>query len=282
MVTNPKTGNIKAWVGGISFKNFQYDHVLAQRQVGSVFKPIVYSKALIDGKSPCDFIPNRKTIYSEYNDWSPKNSNGKYEGKYSLVGALTNSINTVSVHLCMQSGIKNVIAYAEELGITDSLPEVPSIALGVSNISLKNMIAAYGTFANNENYIKPNTITAIYNKEKQLIFELKIESHSIIEQEIAQDITNMLRSVVDNGTAKRLRYKYKLQGAIAGKTGTTQKHSDGWFIGYSPEWLGGVWVGADNPMIRFSSIKNGQGANMALPIWAIFYRKIKKKVYNMN
>jgi penicillin-binding protein 1A len=205
LVTNPKTGNIKAWVGGISFKNFQYDHVLAQRQVGSVFKPIVYSKALIDGKSPCDFIPNRKTIYSEYNDWSPKNSNGKYEGKYSLVGALTNSINTVSVHLCMQSGIKNVIAYAEELGITDSLPEVPSIALGVSNISLKNMIAAYGTFANNENYIKPNTITAIYNKEKQLIFELKIESHSIIEQEIAQDITNMLRSVVDNGTAKRLR-----------------------------------------------------------------------------
>jgi len=250
---------------------------LAKRQVGSVFKPIIYSKALIDGKEPCDFISNQKTVYTQYNDWTPKNSDGNYEGKYTLLGALTNSVNTISVHLCMKAGIKNIITYANTLGITEPLPEVPSLALGVSNISLKNMMSAYGTFAKQGAHVEPNSISTIYNKQNELIFELETKKEQLIQPKIAQDITNMLQSVVNHGTAKRLRYNYHFRGDIAGKTGTTQNHTDGWLIGYTPEWLGGVWVGADNPLIRFSSIKDGQGANMALPIWANFYKKLQEE-----
>ncbi len=276
MVTDPQNGNIKAWVGGVSFKSFQYDHVLSRRQVGSVFKPIVYTQALLDGREPCEFVSNRKVTYRKYENWSPRNSNDKYRGKYSLVGALTNSINTISVKVSLKAGIDNIIHLAKKMGIKDSLLSVPSLALGVSNISLKSIIGAYGTLANSGQYIEPNSVLAIYDRENKRIYTPTKKAVRVLGDTTAHTMTNMLQSVVNVGTARRLRFRYKFKGHIAGKTGTTQNHTDGWFVGYTPKWLGGVWVGSDNPSIRFSDIRDGQGANMALPIWAIFHQKMEK------
>lgn len=274
-VVNPHSGNIMAWVGGASYEHTQYDHIMAQRQVGSVFKPIVYAQAMMDGYQPCDFISNQKIIYTQYEDWSPKNSNGNYEGKYSLIGALTNSVNTVCVKLAMESGIDSIIDLARSMGVEGQLPNSPSLALGAGNISLKSLIYAYTAFANSGKTVGINYITNIKTREGNEIYFKEQSSNQVVPIEIAENITNMLQSVVENGTAKRIRYQYGISGNVAGKTGTTQNHTDGWFVGYTPDWLGGVWVGADDPMVHFSGIKNGQGANTALPIWALFYKKIQ-------
>jgi len=276
LVVNPHNGNVMTWVGGASYEHTQYDHIMAQRQVGSVFKPIVYAQAMMDGYQPCDFISNQKIIYTQYEDWSPKNSNGNYEGKYSLIGALTNSVNTVSVKLAMESGIESIIELARNMGVEGQLPNSPSLALGAGNISLKSLIYAYTVFANSGKTVGINYITSIKTREGNEIYFKEQSSNKVLPIDIAENITNMLQSVVDNGTAKRIRYQYGISGNVAGKTGTTQNHTDGWFVGYTPDWLGGVWVGADDPMVHFSNIKNGQGANTALPIWALFYNKVER------
>ena len=275
LVLNPDNGAVLAWVGGNSFKQVEYDHVLSQRQVGSVFKPIVYAQALKNGYKPCDFVSNQQETYTQYDDWSPQNSDGNYDGKYSLIGGLTNSVNTISVKLCMASGIDSIIETAKLLGIDEELPRVPSIALGVGNISLKNLLGAYTAFANNGMYSETQKITGVYTREGENIYVSEWQQKQVYTPEEAEDITVMLQSVVNNGTASRLRSRYNIGTPIAGKTGTTQNHSDGWFMGYTSEWLGGVWVGADNPSVHFSNIKDGQGANTALPIWALFYKKIE-------
>lgn len=284
LAVNPANGHILSWVGGTSYHNEQYDHVRSTRQVGSVFKPIVYAMALKEGKEPCDFIPNQKITYTAYDGWTPKNTDGNYEGKYSMIGALTKSVNTISVKLCMKAGIKNVISFAHELGIKDSLPHGPSIALGTANISLINMVEAYTAFANNGRRSHPVYITKIENDAGEVIYEKEAEHDEVLDEKYADQITAMLESVVNHGTASRLRHQYRFRGNIAGKTGTTQHHADGWFIGYTPHWLAGVWVGANNPAVRFSSIRDGQGANMALPIWANFYKAIDqdRANYRMN
>jgi len=274
LVMNPIDGTIKAWVGGSSFKHVEYDHVLAARQVGSVFKPIIYAQALKNGYSPCDFIHNREEKYTQYEDWVPQNSDKNYEGKYSLIGALTNSVNTISVRLCMESGIDSVIKTAKQLGIEEELPRVPSIALGVGNVSLKNMLGAYSAFANKGFYSEYQFVKSIENRDGENLYRTHLEQENVYTVREAENVTSMLQSVVNQGTASRLRSLYNINGPIAGKTGTTQNHTDGWFIGYTPEWSGGVWVGADNPSLHFRSIKDGQGANMALPIWALFYQKV--------
>lgn len=284
LAINPKNGHILSWVGGTSYQNEQYDHVRSTRQVGSVFKPIVYAMALKEGKKPCDFIPNQKITYTAYDDWTPKNSDGNYEGKYSVIGALTKSVNTISVKLCMEAGVKNVISFAHELGIKDSLPHGPSIALGTANISLLDMVEAYTAFANNGKRTHPVYVTKIENDAGEAIYQQETEHDEVLDEKYADQITAMLESVVNKGTASRLRHQYRFKGEIAGKTGTTQHHADGWFIGYTPHWLAGVWVGANNPAVRFSSIRDGQGANMALPIWANFYKSIDrdKENYRIN
>ncbi len=274
LVEDPKNGEVLAWVGGPSYKYFKYDHVKSKRQVGSTFKPIVYASALQNGASICDFVPNQKVVYEQYDNWSPKNSGGNYNGKYSIIGALTNSVNTVSVRLCMEAGIENVISLAYDLGIEDSLPHVPSIALGVGNISLKEMVGVYTAFANDGVYSPTRTILSIKSNNGKELFESEENQLEVLNSEVADDVTTMLQSVVNNGTARRLRSKYAFEQGIAGKTGTTQSHSDGWFMGYTQGFVGGVWVGADNPLVRFNGIAKGQGANLALPIWAKFYRKV--------
>jgi penicillin-binding protein 1A len=276
LAVNPINGKILAWVGGASFTQNQYDHVLSKRQVGSIFKPIVYAQALISGKQPCDYVSNQKVTYTEYDNWQPENADNKDDGKYSIAGALTNSVNTISVKLCMDAGIKNVIGLATKLGIDEKFPEVPSIALGTVETSLYKMIGAYTSFANKGVYSQPQFISSIRNNKNEAIYELKPQQTSVLSEFQAQQMVNMMQKVINEGTSTRLRTEYGVKGDVAGKTGTTQNQQDGWFMGITPSWLGGAWVGANYPFIHFSSIRNGQGANTALPIWAKFYNKIEK------
>ncbi|UXX79353.1 transglycosylase domain-containing protein [Reichenbachiella carrageenanivorans] len=276
LVSDPKNGHVLAWVGGRDYKQSQYDHILSERQVGSVFKPVVYAKALEDGYEPCDFISNRQVQYTQYDGWTPQNTNNVYDGSFSLLGGLTNSINTISVKLLMESGIEDVIAFAKNLGATSKLPEVPSIALGVANMSVQEISKMYIPFANDGWQHEQIIISRIEDANGQVLFTHLAETpKQVISSKAAHDITNMMRSVADKGTAQRLRSWYHIQEPIAAKTGTTQNHADGWFVGYTPNWLGVVWVGADDPSLHFSAIKDGQGANMALPIWSKFYQKVK-------
>ncbi|MFN3402811.1 MAG: penicillin-binding protein 1A [Cytophagaceae bacterium] len=280
LVMDQHTGEIQAWVGGINHKYFKYDHVNyhAKRQVGSTFKPIVYAAALENGISPCEYFPNQLVSYTDYNNWTPKNSDNTYGGYYSMTGALTNSLNTVSAQIIMKTGLDNVIDFAEKLGIKASIDAVPSIALGSEDISLIEMVNAYATFANGGFSVEPKYLLKLEDKEGNVLFKMKKTKSSsrIMKEETAFFITEMLKNVTDNGTASRLRTIYGLQQEIAGKTGTTQSQADGWFIGYTPDLVAGCWVGADDRRIHFRSVQLGQGANMALPIFGKFLTKVNK------
>ena len=290
LAINPKNGEVLAWVGGISQKHLQYDHVKSKRPVGSTFKPIVYTTALTQGIPPCDYINNRLVNYSEYDDWQPKNSDGKYGGVYSMEGGLTNSVNTISVDLIMRTGTDAVVNLANEMGVTSPVPNVPSIALGTPELTLYEMVNVYATIANMGKRPDIRYINKIENKEGEIIYESEKTEESeyihVLDTLTTQTITRMMRSVVDNGTGRRLRNKYGFTIPIAGKTGTTQNHSDGYFIGFTPDFVAGVWVGGEIPKVRFKSISLGAGSNMALPIWAEFLQASLKdkqfKDWNYN
>ena len=273
LAVRPENGQVKAWVGGIDHKYFQYDHVTARRQVGSTFKPIVYAAALESGADPCDFIKNEKRVYEDYDDWSPGNSDGHYEGSYSMAGALANSVNTVTVELMMRTGVENVVDLAHQMGIESELPDRPAIALGTADLSLYEMLTVYGTMVNRGVRVKPSYLLGIEDKDGKVIakFNEQTEKERALSSETADLMVNMLKHVVDTGgTARRMRYKYGLRNDLIGKTGTTQSHADGWFIGATPKLVFGSWVGADNRLVRFRTIRQGQGANTALPIAALF------------
>lgn len=271
-----KTGYIRAWVGGIDHRYFQYDHVIAKRQPGSVFKPFIYAAALESGRKPCDFIANDSIVYEEYDNWTPRNADGKYGGYYSMKGGLTHSVNTISVGLLMDIGFDRVIKLAKSLGISEKLPEVPSLALGVAEVSLFELIQAYSVFDNKGRLVKPIYLRRIEDKSGNIIYEQKphISEVNLISSHTAEIITEMLVNVVNNGTASSLRSTYGFDNDIAGKTGTTQMNTDGWFIGYTPDLIAGVWVGGDNPVIRFKSMSLGQGSHAAMPVWARFMQKL--------
>ncbi len=276
VAVDPATGQLKAWVGGIDFRYFQYDHVNAARQAGSTFKPFVYLAAMESGLSPFDYYANEKKVYDDYQDWSPRNSHEHYEGFYSMQGALAQSINTVAVDVLMQTGIDNVIETAHELGIKEKLPEFPSLALGVASVSLKEMVSAYATILNNGTRVEPNYLVSIEDGKGHVLkqFEPSVPYQLDIERENCKILVHMLESVVDSGTGSTIRSVYNIRGDFAGKTGTTQDQSDGWFIGMSPGLVAGCWVGADDPGIHFRTITYGQGAYMALPIVGKFFNKI--------
>jgi penicillin-binding protein 1A len=271
-----KTGYVRAWVGGINHRYFKYDHVNSRRQTGSTFKPVVYMTALENGHKPCDYIPNDSVVYKDYNNWTPRNADRSYGGYYSINGGLTHSVNTVSVNLLMKTGIKEVIQMAHDMGIKGNLPEVPSLALGTGEISLFDLIKAYNVFINKGRLVEPVFLRRIEDKNGKILFEVKpqVSDKQIISQQNAEVMIQMLRNVVDNGTASTLRTVYGFNNDIAGKTGTTQMHTDGWFVGFTPDLIAGAWVGGDNPVIRFRSLAYGQGAHTALPIWAGFMKKI--------
>jgi penicillin-binding protein 1A len=277
IVIENRTGNVKAWVGGINHKLFQFDHVTARRQVGSTFKPFLYLTALESGYRPCDLFNNQRYQYANFEDWSPRNSDNKYEGMYSLKGALVKSVNTVSANLITQIGVSKVINMAHSAGIESELPDVPSLALGTAELTLHEIVNAYQTLANKGHRIKSNYISQIITKEGDIIFksstDVKNVQASIASRQNIEILIAMLKNVVTNGTASRLRYKYNIYSEVAGKTGTTQNYADGWFVGFTPEYTAGAWVGADYPDIRFKT-KFGQGAYTALPIWAGFFNKL--------
>jgi len=293
MAMEPQTGNIKAWVGGINYKYFQYDHVgQGARQVGSTFKPFVYATAIEQlGMSPCDSILDgpfmiRKGEHNVTEDWEPRNSDNKYRGMVTLKKALANSINTVSAKLIDKTGPEAVVELTHKLGVTSEIPAQPSIALGAVEITVQDMVAAYSTFANQGVYVKPQFITKIEDKSGLVIYEPVPESHDVLNKDIAFAVIKLLEGVTEGGSGERLRtqgggngdnrwtgYPYMFTNPIAGKTGTTQNQSDGWFMGMVPNLVTGVWVGCEDRSARFKGLTYGQGATAALPVWGYFMKK---------
>ena len=201
-----KTGYVRAWVGGINSEYFKYDHVTSRRQAGSTFKPIIYSAALKNGHDPCTYLANDSVTYEEYNNWTPKNSHGGYGGYYSMKGALTHSVNTISVKLLEETGINEVIEFSKQLGIGGELPEVLSLALGTGEVSLKEMVQAYSIFLNEGKVVEPLFLKRIEDKSGNVLYEGKpIISDPIIDPHNALLMIEMMKNVVDNGTASSLR-----------------------------------------------------------------------------
>ena len=293
MSMEPQTGHVKAWVGGIDYKHFQYDHVgQGARQVGSTFKPFVYAAAIAEqGYSPCDSIIDApytipKGRHNVTETWTPRNSNGTYKGMVTLKSALANSINTVSAKLIDKVGPDVVIDLVRKLGVESKIPSQPSIALGAVEITVQDMVAAYSTFANKGVYVKPQVITRIEDKNGAVLYESTPVSHDVLNQDVAYAVIKLLEGVTEFGSGGRLRtdgggfgyemmtgYPYVLRNPIAGKTGTTQNQSDGWFVGMVPNLATGVWVGNEDRSAHFKSITYGQGAVMALPVWGLYMKK---------
>jgi len=292
---DPKTGHVKAWVGGMNYKHFQYDHVKqGKRQVGSTFKPFVYATAIDQlHLSPCDTFPKQQiTIeankFGNPEPWTTKNSDGEYDGFVTLKSALANSINTVTARLMDKVGPQPVIDLAKNLGVEQDILPVPSIALGTPDLSVYEMVAAYATFANKGVYNKPVLVTRIEDKNGTILYQVTPESKDVLSEEVAYVTTSLLEGVTEYGSGQRLRnnwavnnqvykeiitgYPYEFDNPIAGKTGTTQNQSDGWFMGMVPNLVTGVWVGAEDRAAHFSTITYGQGASMALPIWALYMK----------
>ncbi|CAA9194462.1 Penicillin-binding protein 1A [Flavobacterium bizetiae] len=292
MAMEPQTGNIKAWVGGINYKYFQYDHVgQGARQVGSTFKPFVYATAIEQlNMSPCDSILDgpfmiHKGRHNVTADWEPRNSDNRYRGMVTLKQGLANSINTISAKLIDRVGPEAVVELTHKLGVKTEIPAQPSIALGAVDITVEDMVAAYGTFANQGVYVKPQFLSRIENKSGEVIYEPIPESHDVLNKDIAFAVIKLLQGVTETGSGARLRtqgggsgdnrwtgYPYMFKNAIAGKTGTTQNQSDGWFMGMVPNLVTGVWVGCEDRSARFKSLTYGQGATAALPIWGYFMK----------
>lgn len=274
LAMDAETAEIKAWVGGIKHEYFKYDHVTARRQVGSTFKPLIYLEALEQGISPCDYFPNDSVAYEDFDDWVPRNADRSYGGFYSLKGALVHSVNTVSVHLLMQVGIDSVLELSQKAGIKSPLPAVPSLALGSGEVSLFEMVGVYQAIANEGVAKEPLYITRIEDRNGKVLEENKsnAEGRAICSLENAELMVEMLRGVVNQGTAAGLRSGYRIEADIAGKTGTTQNYTDGWFIGFTPGLVTGVWVGGDLQNVHLRTMQYGQGAYAAMPIWAGFMK----------
>lgn len=278
MSMNPNNGQVKAYVGGPEHKYFKYDQISqGARQIGSTIKPFLYTLAMQEGYSPCHKVPNvPSTFYEEDSTWTPKNSgpSDKDGEMVTLKWGLTHSVNYISAWLIKQFNPQSVINVMRKMGIHRDIDPVPSIFLGTADISLKEMVGAYSTYANKGVYIEPRYITKIEDRNGNLLADFNPRESEAISEQTAYLMTNLLQGVVQDGTGVRLRDKYEFMNPIAGKTGTTQNQSDGWFMGVTPNLVSGAWVGGENRSIHFDSITLGQGANMALPIWAEYMTKV--------
>ncbi|WP_142784299.1 transglycosylase domain-containing protein [Changchengzhania lutea] len=274
------TGAIRTYIGGIDYRYFKYDHVSqSERQVGSTFKPFVYTAAIEDGMNPCTYFSLDEVTYTNYDNWTPSNSGGTVEGEhinYNLEKALSNSVNTISVKVLNKVGIPKVLDQVKKLGITKTLPNQPSIVLGVAEINLRELTAAYTSYVNSGRVAKPYCILKVEDKNGHVIasFEPEENKQEAFNSYTRQVLLEMMKSTVNSGTASRLRSTYNLTNAIAGKTGTTQNNKDGWFVGITPKLVTVTWVGNDNHAIGFKTTGMGQGANSALPVFAKFYQKL--------
>ena len=289
----PQTGHIKAWVGGINNKHFKYDHVeQGRRQVGSTFKPFVYATAINQLKlSPCDTYPNipytiPKGKYGIPEPWKPRNSGEEYGGILTLKEALAKSVNVISARLIDMVGPRNVARLAiSATGAESGIPEAPSIALGTVELSLYEMVSAYAMFANKGLRVEPMMLMRIEDKNGTVLDQFTPTTKEVLSQESAYVVLDLLKGVTTAGSGIRLRttsdrpgyvtgYPYAFDNPIAGKTGTTQNHTDGWFMGVVPNLATGVWTGGEDNAIHFKYISEGQGASMSLPSWAIYMKKL--------
>ena len=289
----PQTGHVKAWVGGINYKYFQYDHVKqGKRQVGSTFKPFVYASAIDQLQlSPCEKFPNTlytvaKEDYGMEEDWTPKNSGDRYGGELTLKQALAKSINVITARLIHMVGPKTVARLAKRAGIETYIPSYPSIALGTIDASLYDMVGAYSMFANKGLRVNQMMVLRIEDRNGTVLQEFVPKTEQVLSEESAYVVVDLLKGVTEAGSGVRLRgqwgkypdsistgYPYQFINPIMGKTGTTQNQSDGWFMGVVPNLATGVWTGADIRATHFESIVQGQGATMSLPTWALYMRK---------
>ncbi|GAA4890924.1 transglycosylase domain-containing protein [Flaviramulus aquimarinus] len=295
MSMNPQTGHVKAWVGGMNYRHFQYDMVKqGKRQIGSTFKPFVYTAAIDQlHYSPCDEFPDtpfciEANKFGNPEEWCPKNSSNDYGGNRTLKNALANSVNTITARLIDKVGPQTVADLVKKLGVESDILPVPSIALGTPDISVYEMVGAYATFANQGVYTKPVMVTSIEDKNGTILYQFKPETRDVLSDETAYVTVKLMEGVTQGGSGTRLRhswaknkpdykevitgYPYEFTNPIAGKTGTTQNQSDGWFMGMVPNLVTGVWVGAEDRAAHFKTITYGQGAAMALPIWGLYMK----------
>ncbi|EAR02711.1 penicillin-binding protein 1A [Maribacter sp. HTCC2170] len=300
MSMEPQTGHVKAWVGGVDYRHFQYDNVYqGKRQAGSTFKPFVYAAAIDQLRlSPCYELPDLEYCIEAHKHgnmeaWCPDNSSGRFSGEmYSLKRGLANSKNSITAQLIDMVGPKSVVSIVKNLGINRDILEVPSIALGTEDMNVYEMVGAYGAFANQGVFVKPVMVTRIEDKNGTVLYEYVPVTKDVLSKEVSYAMVNLMEGVTQGGSGIHLRttgydkiksrpefkeiitgYPYEFKNPIAGKTGTTQNQSDGWFMGMVPNLVTGVWVGGDNRSIHFKSLRYGQGASMALPIWGLYMKK---------
>ncbi len=291
MSMDPITGHVKAYVGGINYKHFKYDHVVyGKRQVGSTFKPFLYSLAMQEGYSPCYKIPNVPVFFDKERwglekDWAPKNSGNEFdELSLTLKFGLANSINSVTAYIMKQFGPEAVVDLARKIGIRSKILAVPSLCLGTFDLSVAEMVGAYSTFVNKGVWTEPVFITRIVDKNGVVLEEFTPKTQEAMSKETADLMIRLLQGVVDGvynpeikkkrGTGVRLRFKYQFKNQIGGKTGTTQNQSDGWFLGVTPNLVTGVWTGCEDRSVHFRDIIFGQGANTALPVFAEYMQRV--------
>ncbi|MEQ9468825.1 MAG: transglycosylase domain-containing protein [Ekhidna sp.] len=281
MSMDPRTGYIKAWVGGINHKYFKFDHVKqGRRQPGSTFKPIVYTAAIDNGYSPCFPVVDAPVSFSlpgqDPPTWVPQNSNGKFTGEVMTIReAMARSVNSITAFMMNRIGPSTVVDYAKRLGVESPLDAVPSLCLGAGgDVSIYEMVGAYSTFVNKGTFIKPFFIARIEDKNGNVIQQFVPDEQEAINEETAYLMLHMLKGVVELGTGRSLDYSLKVDNEIGAKTGTTQNASDGWFIGVTKDLVSGAWVGGDDRSIRFREWYLGQGGRTALPIWERYMEKI--------
>ena len=275
----PGTGHVKAYVGGPNYRYFKYDNVRqGKRQVGSTIKPFLYTLAMQEGMTPCDKVVDLPQTFEipGGDTWTPRSTDSeKWIGKtVTLKWGLTNSSNNISAYLMKQFGPEAMADMMRRMGIQSHIDEVPALCVGPADITLWEMVAAYNTFPSKGVYVAPLYVTRIEDSQGNVITEFTGKKKEAIGENTAFLMVNLMEGVVQGGTASRLRYRYNLMGEIAGKTGTTNDNSDGWFIGYTPTLVAGVWTGAEDRQVHFQSGALGQGANMSLPTWGIFMKKV--------
>jgi len=277
MAVDPESGEVKAWVGGPDFRYFKNDHVMkTRRQVGSTFKPFLYCFAIMNGMSPNTILPNEPITFPKEHWTLTHNSEGSVGGNITMAGALAKSLNLVSAYLIKQLGARAVADFAKnKIGFSSDIPPYPSICLGTPEISLYEMLRAYTMFPARGIISKPIYITRIEDRNGNILQTFAPEKKEVISENESYTMVKMMQGVTGpGGTAARLRFRYNITGEVAGKTGTTNDNTDGWFLGYTPQLLAGAWVGCENNFLHFATTANGQGASTGLPIWAYFFQKV--------
>ena len=278
MSMNPFNGHVKAYVGGPNFSAFQYDMVsVGKRQVGSTIKPFLYTLAMEEGMTPCTRVPNVQPTFvlGDGTEWAPRNdSKNKIGEMVTLRWALSQSNNWISAYLIREYSPQSLVKLMHSFGILSHLDPVVSLCLGPAEVSVKEMVDAYTAFVNKGIKVEPMYVTRIEDNKGNVISTFTPQYTEIISEETSHKMLEMLKAVINEGTGVRLRYRYQFKGDIGGKTGTTQNNSDGWFIGVTPELVSGTWVGGEDRSIHFDNLREGQGASMALPVWALYMQKV--------